>query len=61
MSVGERLITAIKNQTIIKDVQCDNGRDFHGGYEELYLYRFKQYQSSVGRYVRNQQLKKESD
>ena len=61
MSVGERLITAIKNKAIVKDIRSDNGRDFHDGYEELYLYKFKQYQSSVGRYVRNQQLKKESD
>ena len=57
MSAGEKLILAIKNKTIVKDYRPNSGTDFHGGYEELYLYKFKQYQSSVGRYIRNQQLK----
>ena len=30
---------------------------FEGGYSELYLYKFKQYESSVGKYIRDQQLK----
>ena len=30
---------------------------FEGGYAELYLYKFKQYESSVGKYIRDQQLK----
>ena len=57
---GEKLIIAIKNKTIVKDYRPNTGKDFHGGYEELYLYKFKQYQSSVGRYIRNQQLKEVS-
>ena len=56
-SSGEKLIIAIKNKTIVKDYRPNSGKDFNGGYEELYLYKFKQYQSSVGRYVRNKQLK----
>lgn len=59
-SPGEKLIIAIKNKTIVKDYRPNTGKDFHGGYEELYLYKFKQYQSSVGRYIRNQQLKEVS-
>ena len=60
MSSGEKLVFAIKNKTIVKDYRPNSGKDFHGGYEELYLYKFKQYQSSVGRYIRNQQLKEVS-
>ena len=59
-SPGEKFIIAIKNKTIVKDYRPNTGKDFHGGYEELYLYKFKQYQSSVGRYIRNQQLKEVS-
>ena len=59
-SPGEKLIIANKNKTIVKDYRPNTGKDFHGGYEELYLYKFKQYQSSVGRYIRNQQLKEVS-
>lgn len=59
-SPGERLIIAIKNKTIVKDYRPNTGKDFHGGFEELYLYKFKQYESSVGRYIRNQQLKEVS-
>ena len=57
ISAGEKLILLIKNKTIVKDYRPDSGTDFHGGYEELYLNKFKQYLSSVGRYIRNQQLK----
>lgn len=59
-SAGEKLIIAIKKKNIIKDYRPNTGKDFHGGYEELYLYKFKKYQSSVGRYIRNQQLKEVS-
>lgn len=30
---------------------------FEGGYSEYYLYKFKQYESSVGKYIQDQQLK----
>lgn len=60
ISAGEKLIIAIKNKTIVKDYMPNSGHDFHGGYEELYLYKFKKYQSSVGRYIRNKQLKEEA-
>ena len=42
-SSGEKLIDAINNKTIVKDYRPNTGKDFHGGYEELYLYKFKQF------------------
>ena len=48
-TMGERLITEIKNGTIKKDILPDNGIDFHDGYEGLYLYKFRTWLSSVSR------------
>lgn len=48
-TMGERLITEIRNGTIRKDVLPDKGRDFHDGYEGLYLYKFRTWLSSVSR------------
>ena len=54
---------------LMKDVKRNEGvaysigttlsteHDFHGGYEEHYLYKFKQFQSSIGRYLQNLRLK----
>lgn len=36
----------------------DDDYFFEGGYAELYLYKFKQYESSVGKYIRDQSLKR---
>ena len=58
-TVGTRLVKAIKEKRIIKDHRPNTGKDFHGGYEELYLYKFKTYESSVGRYILQQQLSEE--
>lgn len=57
---GERLVCAIKNKSIVMDYGLNTGKDFQGGYEELYFYKFKKYQSSVGRHIRNQQLNEEA-
>lgn len=59
ISAGERLIVAIKNKTIVKDHRPNTGKDFHGGYEEVYLHKFKKYQSSVGRFILNMKLTEE--
>lgn len=60
LSAGEKLIRAIENKDIIKDYRPNHGKEFHGGYEELYLYKFKSYLGSVGRAIRNKQLTKET-
>lgn len=57
MTTGQKLILAIKNKAITKDLPPHTtGRDFKGGYEELYLHKFKQYQSSVGRYLMDKKI-----
>lgn len=58
-SPGKRLIQAIKEKKICKDHLPNTGKEFHGGYEELYLYTFKLYESSVSRYILNQQITEE--
>ena len=57
LSPGQQLIQKIKEKKIIKDYIPESGVDFHGGYEDLYFYKFKQYLSSVSRYIMNKQLK----
>lgn len=59
-SAGERLVNAIESKKIVKDYRPNHGRNFHGAYEELYLYKFRVYLGSVGRAIRNSQLKKEN-
>ena len=48
-TMGERLITEIRNGTIKKDTLPDFGKYFHDGYEGLYLYKFKTWLSCVSR------------
>ena len=56
MSIGLDLINDIKNKMITKDHLIDNEKDFHNGYNKLYLYKFRKYQSSVGKFIRDIQL-----
>ena len=60
-SIGEKIVSAIKNGQIMKDYLPNHGDTFHGGYEELYLYRFKTYLGSVSRAILNRNLAKERD
>ena len=57
MGSGDNLIKAIKTRTVTKEYLTYTENDFHGGYEEHYLYKFKQFQSSVGRHLQNLRLK----
>ena len=57
MTLGERLIQKIKDGTIQKDALSDtNEFDFHGGYEQLYFYKFSTYLGSVSRYILDMKL-----
>ena len=56
MSIGLDLINDIKNKVITRDHLIDIGKDFHNGYGKLYLYKFRKYQSSVGKTIRDMQL-----
>ena len=57
MTTGQKLIIAIKEKTITKDLPPHTtGRNFKGGYEELYLHKFKRYQSGVGRYLMDKKI-----
>jgi len=58
MTTGQKLVIAIKNHVITKDLPPQTtGRDFKGGYEELYLYKFKRYQSSVCKYLMDKKIR----
>jgi hypothetical protein len=58
-SIGEKMVYAIENGQIMKDYLPNHGDTFHGGYEELYLHKFKTYLGSVSRAIINRNLAKE--
>ena len=60
MSAGKKLVLDLRNHVIVKDYLSNHGRDFHGGYEQLYLDKFQNYLGSVSRHVCNMQLKEVS-
>lgn len=53
---GKDLVRMMKDGTIQKDVLPDNGTEFHGDYEQIYLETFMDYLGSVGRYLQNERL-----
>lgn len=55
-SIGEKMVNAIINDRLIKDSLPNHGKPFHGGYEQLYLYKFKTYLGSVSRAIINQNI-----
>lgn len=60
MSAGQKLVSDLRNHIIIKEYLSNHGRDFHGGYEQLYSDKFKNYLGSVSRHICNKQLKEVS-
>ena len=60
-SIGEKIVYAMEKGLIKKDFLPNHGNTFHGGYEELYLYKFKTYLGSVSRAIVNRNLTKEHD
>lgn len=57
---GKKLIYAIENNMIVKDYLPNHGNTFHGGYEELYLNKFRTYLGSASRAIINRGLNKEN-
>ena len=53
---GEKLIIAIQEKKILKENRPNHGKEFHGGYEQLYKERFHNYLGSCGRYMDNSRL-----
>ena len=51
-TIGKRLVSELKTGAILKDLPPEyNQIDFHAGYEDLYLFKFKTWLSSVSRYI----------
>lgn len=56
LSGGKQLIFELRNHEIVKDLLGNHGYEFHGGYEELYADKFKDYLGSVSRHIRNSHI-----
>lgn len=50
---GGKLIVAIRERKILKENRPNHGKEFHGGYEQLYKERFHNYLGSCSRYMDN--------
>lgn len=53
---GEKLIVAIRERKILKENRPNHGKEFHGGYEQLYKERFHNYLGSCSRYMDNSRI-----
>lgn len=60
-SIGKKMLYLIENDMIKKDYLPNHGSTFSGGYEDLYLHKFKKYLGSVSRAIVNRNIAREQD